>query len=70
MIRESLLDRQEPTITMDEKVYVGLRSVVSLESAYREMAEDQPREAAALKWSEGTLGDVGHETRRSIVGEL
>ena len=34
-----------------------------LEAAYKEMAQDKQREAAALEWAEGTLGDVSDETR-------
>ena len=34
-----------------------------LESAYAEMAGDDKREAAALEWAEGTLGDVSDESR-------
>jgi len=34
-----------------------------LEAAYREMARDEAREAEALEWSEGTVGDVADETR-------
>ena len=29
-----------------------------LEAAYREMAEDEAREAEALAWAEATIGDV------------
>ena len=29
-----------------------------LDAAYREMAQDEQREAEALEWSEGTLGGV------------
>ncbi len=32
-----------------------------LEAAYREMAKDEAREAAALEWAEATIGDVGDE---------
>jgi hypothetical protein len=35
----------------------------SLEAAYKEMSQDEQREAAALEWAEGTVGDVGDETR-------
>jgi predicted CopG family antitoxin len=31
----------------------------SLDAAYKKMSQDQDREAEALDWSEGTLGD-GH----------
>ena len=34
-----------------------------LEAAYRQMAEDEAREAEALVWSEATMGDVRDETR-------
>jgi predicted CopG family antitoxin len=71
------------TITIDEKVYHGLHSVVgrgrissfiedlvrphvlypNLEAAYREMAQDEQREAEALEWAEATIGDVSDETR-------
>jgi predicted CopG family antitoxin len=34
-----------------------------LEAAYRQMAEDERREAEALEWSESTLGDVSDEAR-------
>ncbi len=70
------------TITIDERVYEGLQTVVgrgkisqfievlvrphvlneNLESAYREMARDEAREAEALEWSEATVGDVNNET--------
>ena len=34
-----------------------------LEDAYKEMAQDELREAEALDWSEGTIGDVADEAR-------
>jgi predicted CopG family antitoxin len=34
-----------------------------LEAAYREMAQDEGREAEALEWSEATIGDVSDEPR-------
>ncbi len=34
-----------------------------LEEAYRQMAEDEAREAEALEWIEGTIGDVRDEAR-------
>ena len=34
-----------------------------LEAAYKQMAKDEQREAEALEWAEGTVGDVGDETR-------
>ncbi len=36
---------------------------VDLESAYRQMAEDESRETEALEWAEATIGDVDDETR-------
>jgi len=71
------------TITIDEKVYKGLHTIVGpgnisqfieslvrphvvdqdLESAYKQMGEDEFREAEALEWSEGTIGDVSDESR-------
>jgi len=34
-----------------------------LEAAYRDMASDESREAAAEEWSEGLIGDVADEPR-------
>jgi hypothetical protein len=34
-----------------------------LEAAYREMAQDEAREADALEWAEGTVGDVADDPR-------
>jgi predicted CopG family antitoxin len=34
-----------------------------LEAAYAEMAQDEAREADALKWAEATIGDVSDEAR-------
>ena len=34
-----------------------------LEPAYKQMAQDEKREAEALEWAEGTVGDVSDETR-------
>ena len=34
-----------------------------LAAAYREMAEDEGREMAALEWAEATVSDVADETR-------
>jgi hypothetical protein len=34
-----------------------------LEEAYRQMAEDEAREAEALEWAEATIGDVSDATR-------
>jgi hypothetical protein len=71
------------TITVDERVYEGLHSVVgrrrisrfiealvrphvvaqNLDAGYRQMAQEEAREAEALEWAEATLGDVADETR-------
>ena len=32
-----------------------------LEAAYRQMAQDEEREAEALEWAEATVGDVSDE---------
>ena len=34
-----------------------------LEAAYKQMAQDEEREAEALEWAEATIGDVSDETR-------
>ena len=34
-----------------------------LEAAYQQMAADERREAEALEWAEGTVGDVNSATR-------
>jgi predicted CopG family antitoxin len=34
-----------------------------LDASYRQMAQDEAREADALDWSEGTVGDVADEAR-------
>jgi predicted CopG family antitoxin len=34
-----------------------------LEEAYRQMAQDESREAEALEWIEATIGDVADEAR-------
>lgn len=34
-----------------------------LDLAYRQMAADEAREAEAIEWSEGVLGDVADEAR-------
>ena len=34
-----------------------------LEAAYREMADDEVREAEADEWAEGLIGDVADDTR-------
>lgn len=36
---------------------------VDLETAYRQMAEDESRESEALQWAEALIGDVGDEPR-------
>jgi hypothetical protein len=35
----------------------------ALEVGYRDMAQDEEREAEALEWSEATIGDVADEPR-------
>jgi predicted CopG family antitoxin len=40
------------------------------EAAYQQMAQDEAREAEALAWIEGTLGEITDETRGSVVGKL
>jgi len=37
--------------------------ISELEAGYAAMAADEAREAEALAWSEGTLGDRAYETR-------
>jgi predicted CopG family antitoxin len=71
------------TVTIDEEVYEGLRTVIGprkisrfiedlvrphvlkkdMYAAYKEMAADQMREAEALEWAEGTIGDFGDEEK-------
>lgn len=34
-----------------------------LDLAYQQMAQEEAREAEALEWAEGTLGDVADEAR-------
>jgi len=34
-----------------------------LEVAYKQMAQEEAREAEALEWAEATVGDVADETR-------
>ena len=36
---------------------------IDLEETYRQMAEDEAREAEALEWAEATIGDVRNATR-------
>jgi hypothetical protein len=38
-------------------------SDTDLEAAYRQMAQDEEREAEALEWAEATAGDVRDEAR-------
>jgi hypothetical protein len=38
-------------------------TVQGLDQAYAEMAADEAREAEALEWSEGLIGDVADEPR-------
>jgi len=41
-----------------------------LESAYELMAQDEAREAEAIAWIEGTMGEITDETRGNMVGRL
>lgn len=41
-----------------------------LEAGYELMAQDEAREAEALEWIEGTLGEITDEARGSMVGKL
>jgi len=41
----------------------------ALDTAYREMARDEGREAEALEWAEATLHDVSEEPRSSGGGD-
>jgi len=34
-----------------------------LDTAYRQMAREEAREAEALEWAEATVGDIANETR-------
>lgn len=34
-----------------------------LDAAYQQMAQEEAREAEALEWAEGTVGDVADEAR-------
>ena len=36
-----------------------------LDAAYREMAQDEKREAEALEWAEAIIGDVGELAENS-----
>ena len=71
------------TVTIDQEVYEGLRTIIGprkisrfieelvrphvvkkdLYAAYSEMAADQIREAEALEWTEGTIGDLSDDER-------
>ena len=75
--------RKKLTITVDERVYEGLHSVIGrrnisgfieslvrphvvgadMEVGYRQMAQDEAREADALQWAEATVRDVSDEAR-------
>ncbi len=45
--------------TLDKPHVIG----TELDAAYKQMAADEAREAEALDWAEGTVGDVADETR-------
>jgi hypothetical protein len=75
--------RRKLTITVDERVYLGLHRVIGrrrisgfieslvmphvvredLAQAYRQMSEDETREAEALAWVESMVVDVADEPR-------
>ena len=42
----------------------------TLAAGYAEMAGDEQREAEALEWSEGVIGDVADEPRSGVHGKL
>jgi hypothetical protein len=52
------------TITVDGEEHAGLRAAAAdpgSENGYRAMAADEEREAEALEWAEGLVGDVADE---------
>jgi hypothetical protein len=71
------------TITLDERVYEGLHTVVGrrrisrfieslvrpyvlgkdLEAAYRQLVQEEAREAEAREWAEAALGEVVEEAQ-------
>lgn len=75
--------RKKLTITLDERVYDGLHTLVGrgrlsrfiesllrpyvlgpdLDAAYRQMAQEEAREAEALTWAESAVRDVADEAR-------
>lgn len=46
---------------MDEKMNIPPLDLKDLGAAYREMAQDEEREAEALEWAEATIRDVADE---------
>lgn len=50
-ISQFIEDLVRPLVTMED-----------LNAAYREMAEDEAREAEALEWAEATIGDIDNAT--------
>jgi hypothetical protein len=82
VLREASMQKKL-TITLDERVYNGLHTVVGrrrisrfieslvrpyvlnkdLDAAYRQMVQEETREAEAPAWAEATVGDVADETR-------
>lgn len=50
-ISQFIEDLVRPLVTMED-----------LNAAYREMAEDEAREAEALEWAEATIGDIDNTT--------
>ena len=75
--------RRKLTITVDERVYLGLHRVIGrrrisgfieslvmphvvredLAQAYRQMSEDETREAEAIAWVESMVVDVADDPR-------
>ena len=59
------VEGMELKVTTEEIVQIVRegRQKYGLEVAYRQMSQDEQREAEALDWSEATVGDVRDETR-------
>jgi predicted CopG family antitoxin len=74
-----IIMQKKLTVTINEEVYEGLRTVIGprkisrfieelvlkkdMYAAYKDMAADQIRESEALEWAEGTIGDINDEER-------
>jgi hypothetical protein len=53
---------------MAKKLTIGVNDDIcavnqDMEAAYRQMAADEAREAEALEWSEGLIGDIQNDPR-------